>query len=120
VRLEFPHLPRVACLRQRPPLSALISPLLMLVVILAPAAVHAQGPKVASVNVTATPEGATATTSLDPAKGPYHPSRVLVRFRGGTDFLPGSAAPRSIPGPPQSLLRQEPGRPLCTRSGAAL
>lgn len=51
-----------------------------------------------STTVTATPQGASATTSvvIGPAAASFHASRVVVRFRAGATFLPGSASIRVL------------------------
>src|SRR5438034_642123 len=44
----------------------------------------------------AQPQGGVRQISLDPANTSYHPSRVIVRFRTGAEFLPGAGASHAL------------------------
>ena len=87
---------------------------------------RAQAPSTSSVTVSQSEQGVSATVSVsDPEDGPgrdgrgrngrgpggYHPSQVLVRFRSGTSFLPGSANARALSA--SENLHVEIGRASC-------
>lgn len=67
-------------------------------------AVYGQSSQAVTTTVTATEQGAVASTVVASGRTPHHPSRVIVRFRNGRrDFLPGSGAARVL----------DAGRDLC-------
>ena len=80
-----------------PSLRSLSLFLLMVVFVAQPVA--ADPPRAVTTTVTVTPEGAAASTDVTGVGLPYHPSRVLVRFRSGARaFLPGSGPARGFSG----------------------
>ena len=70
---------------------------LIILFFMAPPVARGQAPQGTATTVTATPQGALASTSVTPgAATAFHPSRVLVRFRGGVGSLPGSANAKAL------------------------
>ena len=83
---------------QRCPFSIPVVAVGLVFPLLSPTALQAQAPRGASTSVVENAGMARATITVDGPGRAFHPSRVLVRFRGGArrDVLPGSGSARAL------------------------
>src|SRR5437867_4859196 len=92
----------------RAAVTRLFGALLMLSAALVPQPLPAQPLHEVSTSIAADKRGAVLSTTTGTDRPLHHPSRVLVRFRSGARFLPGSGLARALPGKPDLHVVEVP------------